>query len=382
MRILHVIPSLDPRDGGPVEGVRLLGDCYSECGGTLDVVCGISSDDEVAVRGDIYRFKPFLGRYSFNFSMLRWLIKNTKKYDIVLVDGLWQFCGVAVLIASLIARGEARYYVFTHGMLDPWFKKSYPLKYIKKLVYWFFIERWVLSFAKGVLYTCEEEKISAQKTFPFFNVNSQHIVGYGTEVPYGQYEELKCQLYARWPELLGKKIIISIGRIHEKKGCDLLIEGFSKFARHASEYKLLIVGDGDKKYVDYLKGIAAQCGVSGDIVWAGMLVGSEKWACISLSDVFCLPSHQENFGVVVAEAAGFGKPLLISDKVNIWREVDIYKAGIVCTDSVEGVLDVLNSYNGLSADEQVAMGRSAKRLYLEKLRMSEVAKKIMNLVVG
>ena len=68
-----------------------------------------------------------------------------------------------------------------------------------------------------------------------------------------------------------------------------------------------------------------------------MLTGEAKWGAFRAAEFFVLPSHQENFGIVVAEAMALSKPLLITNKVNIWREVEIDGAGIVVDDDVKGV---------------------------------------------
>ena len=72
----------------------------------------------------------------------------------------------------------------------------------------------------------------------------------------------------------------------------------------------------------------------------GMLQGDMKWGALNAAEVFCLPSHQENFGIAVAEALGCGTPVLISDKVNIWREIEADGAGLVDDDTVDGTSEL------------------------------------------
>ncbi|MFX5522157.1 hypothetical protein ABTD78_23080, partial [Acinetobacter baumannii] len=76
---------------------------------------------------------PSRGIYTYNPRLLPWLREHGARYDAVIIEGLWQFHSLAAL---LVLRGKVPYYVFTHGMLDPWFKTRYPLKHLKKLVYW------------------------------------------------------------------------------------------------------------------------------------------------------------------------------------------------------------------------------------------------------
>ena len=76
--------------------------------------------------------------------------------------------------------------------------------------------------------------------------------------------------------------------------------------------------------------------IDGRVHWTGMLEGDLKWGAFHAADAFVLPSHQENFGVAVAEALACGLPVLISDKVNIWPDIAQDEAGIVNPDTAEG----------------------------------------------
>src|SRR6202030_4246906 len=99
-----------------------------------------------------------------------------------------------------LKRRGVPYYVFTHGMLDPWFKKAYPLKHLKKLLYWPWAEYRVLRDAKAVLFTSEEERILARRSFALYRVR-ERVVAYGTAAPPGNSEQLRTQFLAQHPEL-------------------------------------------------------------------------------------------------------------------------------------------------------------------------------------
>ena len=379
MKVLHVIPTIDLVDGGPVEGLMQLSICYDNAGIKLDVVCADTSNQKAAIIGNVYHFKSWLGRYGFSLSMFIWLFKNLKSYDLVVVDGLWGFGGASVYLCSIMRRKTFKYYVFTHGMLDPWFKRRYPNKYYKKLLYWFLVQRKVLSEADSVLYTCEEEKQLARNTFPFYSPKKEVVVGYGTSLPEGNFVSARKELLARWGDFEGRSVVVFLGRLHEKKGCDLLLHGFSELVKHFPDYELLIIGDGDHSYIENLKTLAHSLSIDERVTWAGLLTGDSKWAAMSIGDVMCLPSHQENFGVVVAEFVGLGVPVLVSDKVNIWREIESYNAGLVFSDTKSGVAQSLIKFAGLHSDIKAEMSRSATRLFSDKFKMSVVAENIMAL---
>ena len=152
MHVLHIITSLDPALGGPAEGVRLL---LSETGPgwTGEVV---TLDDPTApylraVPFPVHALGPTGGTVSFTRRLYPWLRKNRHRFDGFLVNGLWQ-CGLAAMLA---ARRRTPYMVFAHGMLDPYFKRRFPLKHIKKALYWYAVEFWVLRDAFRVLFTTD-----------------------------------------------------------------------------------------------------------------------------------------------------------------------------------------------------------------------------------
>ena len=131
-----------------------------------------------------------------------------------------------------------------------------------------------------------------------------------------------------FPQLRGKRLLLFLGRLHEKKGCELLLEAFVA-ARNSADVDpslhLVMAGPcADQKYLEHLKRLAAE---NSAVTFTGMLAGSSKWGALSAADAFILPSHQENFGIAVVEALACGTPVLISKEVNIWREIDADQAG-------------------------------------------------------
>ena len=103
-----------------------------------------------------------------------------------------------------------------------------------------------------------------------------------------------------------------------------------------------------------------------------MLKGEKKWGAFFASEVFCLPSHQENFGIVVAEALACGKPVLISNKVNIWREVAVDGAGFVHDDTVEGTAFGFQKWLNLIPTEREAMQLAARNCFETRFRIDRV----------
>jgi glycosyltransferase involved in cell wall biosynthesis len=104
-----------------------------------------------------------------------------------------------------------------------------------------------------------------------------------------------------------------------------------------------------------LEAVVANAGLSQRVHWPGLVTGEAKWGAFFASDVFVLPSHQENFGIAVAEALGCSRPVLISDQVNIWPEIEADGAGLVGFDTVEGTRGLLERWLHLPEQERDAM---------------------------
>ena len=202
----------------------------------------------------------------------------------------------------------------------PWFKTHYPLKHLKKSVYWRLAEHRVLRDASAVLFTCDEEQRLAGISFRPYGVRGV-VVGYGIAQPPGHPSAQKDAFLERHDSLRGQRRLLFLSRIHPKKGCDLLIEAFAKAAQHDDSLRLVMAGPDELGWQSELQGLARARGVDSRIVWTGMLTGDEKWGAYRQQNAFVLPSHSENFGIVVAEPLACGVPVLITRRVNIWPEI-------------------------------------------------------------
>jgi glycosyltransferase involved in cell wall biosynthesis len=376
MKILHFIASIDPATGGPVEGLRQR--CAIYRAGGYDVeVASLDSPEFVATcdfPAKLVGLGPGRGTYGHSPHAVPWLKANVSRCDIVFVNGVWNYNTLAAHRA--LAGTDIPWAIFTHGMLDPYFRKQYPLKHLKKALYWHTLLGKVFRDATEVLFTCEEEKILARQSFSGYRVH-EAVVPYGTFGPDCDTAAASEEFLARWPELRGKRLAISLGRIHPKKGTDILIESFAGTLAKDPAWQLVIAGPDQTGWQKDLEALAVKLGTAGRITWTGALAGALKWGAFSASEVFVIPSHQENFGIVVAEAMACNLPVLMSNKVNIWREVVGFEAGFVADDTVEGTSASLQRWSALTSTEIAAMRIRAKKCFNEMFDFNVTSRKVL-----
>ena len=303
--------------------------------------------------------------YGFSRALDGWLAENIREFDAVIVNGIWMYLSFAVWKAA--TRYGIPYYVFTHGFLDPWFKQQYPLKHLKKILYWRIFEHKIIRDAKAVLFTTEEEKRLAHNAFHPYRLKAV-VANFGITAPALDNAGAERQIFVRelsrsHPALNDQPYILFLGRLHEKKGVALLLRAFSMLQASSENLQLVIAGPGEDSFVNRMKATTLELGIQNRVVWTGPIYGEDKWTALRGAEAFILPSHQENFGISVAEALACGTPVLISDKVNIWREVDQHRAGLVAADSVDGTLQLLKSWLALSTNDRHLMGLQARRCF-------------------
>ena len=348
MRVLNIIRSLDPVNGGPAEGLRQIAIASRRLGQDQEVLTldAPGAPWLLDFPTTTHAVGPGRGTYGYTPELTPWLRKHGHEYDAVVVHGLWQWHGLAT--RNALQGTGIPYFVFPHGMLDPWFRREYPLKHLKKLLYWPWAEYRVLRDATAVLFTCEDERRLARQSFWLYKCD-EYVVNYGTSAPVGDAEVQRRVFLERFPHLVGKRCLLFLGRVHVKKGPDLLLSAFAALLKRlpfdqARDLHIVMAGPADDAYGVEMKALATSLGLERHITWTGMVSGDLKWGAFHSADAFILPSHQENFGIAVAEALACAVPVLISNQVNIWREVQQAGAGLVDSDDLPGTQRLLDRW--------------------------------------
>jgi len=376
MKILHVIPTLSPASGGPAEALRQLVRWYPEIGVEAEIVCLDEPESAWLTNyaAHVHALGGRHGTYGRSPQLHKWLAVNVKRFNGIVAHAMWTYPGLA---AARAARGRVPYAIFPHGMLDPWFRRRYPLKHIKKCLYWP-IQYPVLRDAKSVLFTSRLESELAPQSFWPHRWTSL-VVPYGTNEPPFDLAAQRQAFEKLVPRLTGRAFLLFISRIHEKKGCDLLVEAFASVARKHGYVDLVIAGPDKDGLQAKLAAQAQRLGVADRIHWPGMLTGDSKWGALRGCEAMILPSHQENFGIVVAEALACSRPALISNQVNLWPQVEEDRAGLVEPDTLEGTRSLLMRWFGLSEAEKAEMGKRAHQSFQARYSMRNCALAIRDL---
>ncbi len=372
--ILHVIDSLDPVTGGPSEVIRSLFQ-HGPTGYTAEVVT-LDEPDAPFLASCTFkvhalsRGRGFLG---YSSALDRWLKANRERFDGVMVHGLWRYVSFAAWRAC---KGHMPYVVMPHGMLDPYFKRRYPVKHLQKWLYWLASEYWVLRDAHRVLFTTNEESRLAKQSF-WLHRWRPAVIPLGAVGPVATCHQLTAAFFQQCPALRGRRFLLFLGRIHRKKGCDMLISSFIQSAAKDPMLHLVMAGPDQQNWSSDLKQLTSHAGIEDRVHWPGMLQGDVKWGAFFACEAFLLPSHQENFGIAVAEAMACGRPVLLSDKVNIAPEIARDGAGMMESDTQQGTDRLIERWIALPAESRQAMGEQALLTFQQRYDMKKNAAAIL-----
>ena len=364
---------MDPTHGGPCQGIRNSIPALEKLEVHNEVVT-LDAPDATFLGKDSFQIHPLgpsRGPWGYGSELIPWLSANLGRFDIVIIHGLWQYYGFAAekAVRNIEQASRPKLLVMPHGMLDPYFQRASDrkLKAIRNWIYWKIIEQKVVNNSDGILFTCEAELLLAREPFRPYQPKRELNVGYGIQQPPAYHQSMSDAFFKKCNISNGDRYFLFLSRIHEKKGVDLLIKAYAKSFKPGAP-KLVIAGPGlESAYGQKLtKLIADNPQINNAVHFPGMLSGDAKWGAFYGCSAFVLPSHQENFGIAVVEALACGKPVLISDQVNIWREIKAEGAGAVAPNTEEGTQELLDIWERMSENERTEMGQMARAAF-EKL---------------
>ena len=262
-----------------------------------------------------------------------------------------------------------KYFVFTHGQLDPFFKINL-FKRLKKQIYWFLFEKRNLRNATSLLLTSAGEKESLKNTFVNTDKIKKNIIRYGIfKKKINQQKALKL-FYSRFPNLKNKNFYLFLGRFHEKKGCDIIIDSIKKLKNKFNNIIFFAGPTVGANYESYIKNLVIKYNLQNKILFSDALYDDLKWGSILACKGMVLASHGENFGISLAESLSLGKPVITTYKVNISRDILKYKAGLISNDTINSFSKKLNKFDKLNKKQLIKMSNNASKCFKDNFDLS------------
>jgi glycosyltransferase involved in cell wall biosynthesis len=382
MKVLHVIPSVSERSGGP--GQAIIPMCGSLSAQGIEVLLAATDDGLPAQnspggpkRGAITRYKnlpaiffPVQLGASFKYSrpFANWLDEHVADHDVVHIHAVFNHACIAA--ARACSKKNVPYIVRPLGTLDPWSMKQ---KSLKKKLFWKAGVKTMLTNAAAIHYTTKGEQQAVEDSL---GLNHGMVVPLGVDKPTTPAPDAVAKLAERFSALLDHPYVLVLSRLHPKKGLDVLIDAFVSLTKRAEfrHWRLVLAGEGPNDYVASLKRMVAEHEANELVIFPGWLEGEHKEAALRNASLLALASHRENFGLCVMESLACGVPVLISPQVDLAPEVEAAGAGWIASVQKESIERALTQ--ALSSDaERERRGRSGRSL-AEKYSWDEIGSKL------
>jgi glycosyltransferase involved in cell wall biosynthesis len=202
------------------------------------------------------------------------------------------------------------------------------------------------------------------------------IVPAGVDMPEFERETLRGQFRARHPEIGSRLIVTFLGRLAHQKGLDLLIPAFVRVVERFPNCHLVIAGPIEDAYGRAVGGWVRDKGIGGHVTLAGFVGGLEKASLLADTDVWVLPSREENFGIAIAEAMACGLPVVVSENVGIQSDIAAANAGVVVRLEVAELAGALSKLVS-DANLRRMYGTNGEKLVRARFTWDAVAKQML-----
>jgi glycosyltransferase involved in cell wall biosynthesis len=394
MKVLHVIPSISARSGGP--GQAILPMCRSLSAQGIEVLLTTTDDDLTSDNGErepergavtdyknlrVIFFPSQLGasfKYSRPFAV--WLDQHVSDYDLVHIHAVFNHSCIAA--ARACREQRVPYIVRPLGTLDPW---SMNQKSFRKKVFWHAGIKTMLIGAAAIHYTTKGEQQAVESSL---GLNHGVVVPLGVDVTVapgpaalqaGGAVGSEAKFGERFPELQERPYVLVLSRLHPKKALEVLLEAFLSLIKRPEfrEWRLVLAGEGPAAYVASLKRMVAEHEATDFVVFPGWLDGEQKMAALGGARLLALPSHHENFGLCVMESMACGIPVLVSPQVNLAPEIEAARAGWIAEVDNDSLEDALAE--ALGSDEERARRGAAGLALANNFAWPVVATKLADL---
>ncbi len=385
MRVLHVTASMSPEWGGPVTAVAGLTAALARLGVNCEIVTTVGrrvGNDPIEVPGvPMHRFgtnPPARLWTAWSRAAAGFLADEAGRFDLVHVHEPWHHPGCAAFRAA--RRHGVPFLLSVHGGLDPFVLRRYHA--LRKRLFLWAVQDRILKSADAVhaLTDAEREVVRARgRTAPVFVAPNGVSPAGGAEGEAGAGPGSGATAFlARHPRLAGKRILLFLSRLQEKKNLEGVARGFIEVASGFPDAALLVAGLDEDGTARRAAAILERAGIAERAVFTGPLTGADKAAAFACADAFVLPSHAEGFSNAVLEALAAGLPVVISHACH-FPEVAEREAGFVVEADDHAAL--AGAVGALLADDGLRgrMGRNARRLVQERYDWPTVAESFLGL---
>lgn len=358
MKIIHYIPSIDRASGGIATYMQLLA---KELGRLVELhLATHDSTHKLPIEHTDFHFLETIHHYNIMKRQWERLLLEVDP-DIIHINCCWT--PSCAFLQQWAQKMGFKVVLSPHGMLEPWIlKRHYWTKKVPALLLY---QKAAIVNADMLHATAESEKANILK----LGYNDKiTVIANGIDLD-------NIQMKDTWSR---KKTILFLSRVHVKKGIGFLIEAVAELKKEMKGYKVYIAGEGDVAYIENLKVKAELLGISDWIIFEGGVYGDRKWELYRQADLFVLPTHSENFGIVVAEALACGIPV-ITTKGTPWSELESEHCGWWTEIGTEGTVQALREFLALKEEDLEIMGRNGRRLVESRYSEHKIAKEFVAL---
>jgi glycosyltransferase involved in cell wall biosynthesis len=370
IHVLHVIAGLDAAHGGPSYSVPKLCGSLAAGGADIELASVKGADGWEGTGRDAFRERRFYWDYSYLPVLrdLRWstalgraLRTSAPHIDVIHNHGLWLMPNVQ---AGWVAREAKKPLVVSpRGMLAP---AALAFSRRKKQVFWRLLQGSAIRDAACFHATSEQEY---EEIRAFGLVVPVAIIPNGVDIP-----EFAARSEAA---SITDRVVLSLGRLHPKKGLDTLVRAWAQIERDHPGWRLRIVGPDEAGYAHELAGLISSLGIRRAAI-EGPVYGDAKWQTYRAADLFVLPSLNENFGLTVAEALATGIPV-IATKGTPWSGLTAEGCGWWVDHGVDALASALDRAMAMPRTASDAMGMKGRAWMTRDFSWDRVGREMLDM---
>ena len=355
---LQVLPHLDPVYGGVSAVVpRLARQLSTREGLRIRMAAFCSADEDLPVDHEqlteLSVWPLSRSAWAFNPALRKQFSEVVRSSEGVHIHGLWE--SSTLIAASASRKAGVPYILSAHGMLEPW---ALANKQAKKALYAAMFEHRNVAGAACLHALTHAEALDYRR---FGYTGPIGVVPNGVEA---RSSANPAEFLARYPKMKGKRLLLFLGRIHYKKGIDLLVKAWAEVAALYPDVLLVIAGPDSEQTLARVEQSVASLSLENRVVFTGMLDVDLKWSALAAASYFILPSYSEGLSVAALEAMSIGLPLILSEQCNL---AQVAKSG--------AGWQVPTSVHALARTLQTALDKNSAQRHVYSVEAANLARR-------